>query len=1224
MSWKQYGGSKNLEMNKKMTTNTIIADEIVLKNSYIGGFTIRGILDVTGKATIQGNLEIFGLISTADISLGQIHVYDKSYFYGKSFFYSDISASNDAIIGNTILVNNDAIVKNNMTVGNILYLNTNLSKYVFSNNNGIGINKINPTASLDISCSRIEGLNIISDFSKNTNIISSNKDKRGVVITTSNVDDSSNNTNVHFDFYTNKDINVNEKGDAYLKYKDNGVFEINATKKISSLSNFAVTNRPEEKYDNIFNETLVIYDNSNSIHDYNIYKNNAAITGDAISIVTTDNSSNSFFRIVTPQKTGLGIMGGAYPNDTSRSMAGIGITDISGNYTPNQIIISGNNINKYNSSLGINTYKPKVDNYVVDINGPVHIDNGDIHIVNISDFEIISMNASKINPNCCMAVGSSLDISSVVISNTTGYKNSILISNDYGSTWVLKDITTYLINISIPIKNYKLNDVFVYDSSFAFIVGTYNLLLYTRNGGYSWGHFVFTNVYDFKNIVINKLVDDILNFFITGFDFLSNHVFIKFSKNGSELSNGDTISILNNQIYSYTFSSDYIVNSFDVSLNQPYFATNKGICTIPLSNQFTTITNTSSYIYNSIKIQNKIIAVGNGISSVSTNGINFTNSNISTNLKKLWVYDSLHFLSISTNSIFYTIDGGINWTTIPLSYLNTSGKSEFITDISNVFTNIIMSDSNTILLSKTIQTYVQNSSYGKSSIINCFLPNLFNRINNNVLDVCGNMIISGDFSVNDGGKILSNNDTFYLLNENVKNLHFAENASNITIGNIVSGNTTINTNLNVFRDINANEDLHVNGRFYIDDVDNIVIRNSTLSEKFVSIETNQQIRGIKNFTQTTIMSNTTDSTNTSSGALVVSGGVGISKNLNVGTIVKANSILVNNIGIGRQISSYSLDISGDTNINGNIIVNNVYTKGIYSNNDLYVFSGNIDIGQYATTINTGKNASIINIGQNNDTTFTNNINIGSFGVNGNSYITIGGYNDIIKMNGELTLPTTVKQFYALVQYSKQATFFLKEPSGNQQAFMGGIVDECGNNILSNSGTENGGIMFYDLSQNGLGYFLITDDYDGYKFKAPTYKSFADYNSDPSRNRQNILKLDINNLKTTANNAIVILRKSTNLSDSKYTVSGTNFDISNIFVKDVDTSYNTQSISTKVIFNNSVSINKQNNINNTILDVNGNAIISRLGIGTSSVNPNQNSLEIQGNVYQSSNGYIYQF
>jgi hypothetical protein len=114
------------------------------------------------------------------------------------------------------------------------------------------------------------------------------------------------------------------------------------------------------------------------------------------------------------------------------------------------------------------------------------------------------------------------------------------------------------------------------------------------------------------------------------------------------------------------------------------------------------------------------------------------------------------------------------------------------------------------------------------------------------------------------------------------------------------------------------------------------------------------------------------------------------------------------------------------------------------------------------------------------------------------------------------------------------------------------------------------------------------------------------------------------LKTTANNAIVILRKSTNLSDSKYTVSGTNFDISNIFVKDVDTSYNTQSISTKVIFNNYVSINKQNNINNTILDVNGNAIISRLGIGTSSVNPNQNRLEIQGNVYQSSNGYIYQF
>ena len=54
MSWKQYGGVKNMEVNRKSTTTTIIADEIVLKKAYVGGFTIRGVLDVTGKAIIEG------------------------------------------------------------------------------------------------------------------------------------------------------------------------------------------------------------------------------------------------------------------------------------------------------------------------------------------------------------------------------------------------------------------------------------------------------------------------------------------------------------------------------------------------------------------------------------------------------------------------------------------------------------------------------------------------------------------------------------------------------------------------------------------------------------------------------------------------------------------------------------------------------------------------------------------------------------------------------------------------------------------------------------------------------------------------------------------------------------------------------------------------------------------------------------------------------------------
>ena len=38
----------------------------------------------------------------------------------------------------------------------------------------------------------------------------------------------------------------------------------------------------------------------------------------------------------------------------------------------------------------------------------------------------------------------------------------------------------------------------------------------------------------------------------------------------------------------------------------------------------------------------------------------------------------------------------------------------------------------------------------------CHFPNLYNRGNNTVLEISGNMVISGDINVNDSGQIFSN------------------------------------------------------------------------------------------------------------------------------------------------------------------------------------------------------------------------------------------------------------------------------------------------------------------------------------------------------------------------------------------------------------------------------------------------------------------------------------
>ena len=97
-------------------------------------------------------------------------------------------------------------------------------------------------------------------------------------------------------------------------------------------------------------------------------------------------------------------------------------------------------------------------------------------------------------------------------------------------------------------------------------------------------------------------------------------------------------------------------------------------------------------------------------------------------------------------------------------------------------------------------------------------------------------------------------------------------------------------------------------------------------------------------------------------------------------------------------------------------------------------------------------------------------------------------------------------------------------------------------------------------------------------------------------------------------------------------------LSNIFLKSKDSSTypNTQTIQTnlritgdtyfigKSYVSNQILVGKDSGITNTSIDISGNTIVSRLGIGTTSVNANPNSLDISGNIYQTNGGFIWQF
>jgi hypothetical protein len=150
--------------------------------------------------------------------------------------------------------------------------------------------------------------------------------------------------------------------------------------------------------------------------------------------------------------------------------------------------------------------------------------------------------------------------------------------------------------------------------------------------------------------------------------------------------------------------------------------------------------------------------------------------------------------------------------------------------------------------------------------------------------------------------------------------------------------------------------------------------------------------------QDTIINSTTDSTNITTGALTTPGGVGITKNLNVGgtftatglisanggiTVPTANSVLIN--------GTSTLTVGGTLSANGGITVPTAKTVIINGTSTLTVGTGATTLGGTLTTTGlTSANGGItVPTGQ-------------SVSINGTSTLTVAG---LISANGGITVPT---------------------------------------------------------------------------------------------------------------------------------------------------------------------------------------------------------------------------
>ncbi len=780
-SWKKYGGIYKSDKYNSIGVGTMVADQVLIRQRVISSSQVEG-----------------SLIVGENVSVG-----------------IDLTVNGNAYIKKDILVEQSAYVSDKLFFNKVADTNNNYTAYIAGNSKSgsLGIGTLLPTSFLDInvsdtiSNSGIGGSTVGSSITdvfavrnsnnKIRNIIAQNVHKSGVVVDTigniasmgfykGNVDisasiptlsitadtsdsiftmssmnnniTSTNNTNItstNNTFITaNNDISMNTTNN--LTITTGNVTRINS---VVSISKRAV-NEP------LLNGTITIYDNSANTYLVDYYQQNSVKSGNAITVVSSDNSSNSFINIVTPNKSGFSIGGGAYPLDISRSMGTIGLTSTDASYLPAQVIVANNTTDKHKMSVGINTYSPETNKYVMDINGPTRIGNGEMHIRQHTIFQQNSIHFSKQNPCFGVVVGSPY------FKESNAFAYQFLVTTDCGIHW-----TSYTNINGDPFKTtvqYDILDVYAINEKEFVYIGTQN----SARLGYT----LIDNVTPANNKNISVDYNTPPNTFRTIYAY--NHYKILIGGNNNSNSviyyyNVTDISLgaISSSNLRFIDASCSDIKHCDGSMNIAYFV-GSGIEKVDFSSDVPkSVSYKNSGTYSKVYVYdaNYVVAIGNNIISYTRNGgANWTDTVDASNnfnvsypypnfnsgltvqsftIKHLVLLDNMN--GIATGSfidslgkkyplMICTKDGSTSWSRIDPKVFYSSGVGHYIEN--TTISSIIPTTTDNFVLVKNITDSSYNNPTlvpGSSDLIYGYLPNIFNVYSNQVVDVNGGMNVDG-------------------------------------------------------------------------------------------------------------------------------------------------------------------------------------------------------------------------------------------------------------------------------------------------------------------------------------------------------------------------------------------------------------------------------------------------------------------------------------------------
>ena len=782
MSWKQYGGIRKNDKLNNLALGTLVVDDIILRQVKVTthifddtivakkDIQIHRNLDVSNNVDVSGELVVHKNIYTPNYVIGTNKDISLNFEDGgdyRAYISADV---NNQYIGigtnkpnaffdiSSTTVDSFAVRNNLPYIRNILTQNENNSGIAVDtsgNISSVGFFYKDVSNSYSMPRSKItsDPSNSIISLDSSVNIINSLVNtyitsQNATTITTISGDISLNSESIYLTSVIGDIVLASEdstfitsiSGDIDISANEGDViiqsFDSTKLRSAVAISQRGITTK-------LKNEPFTIYDNSLSEPFlYDFYNDTQLKTGTASVNVAIDNSSTTFTHLLTPDIKGLSIGGGAYVKDSSRSMGMIGLSTTDMSFVPSQIYVSNNNTTIYRTTTGINTYAPRLNNYVMDINGPTRIGNGELHTIIKHNSKLTDIRSSKEFLNYVFTTGRRDEKMENDNTNpdTIGYA-----STDSGKTW-----TKVIVEST---DNLRTNDRYI----FAIEDKAYILSSNAR-----------IHRYDFAtgNIDLEKVFNTLT----------TTSIYVK-NFEGSDP--GILISSAN-QIYYATIDSNFTnLTSLEdnISTNitnivasdgygtKVYFVGN-GIQSVNYSTTTpTSETSITTGTYNTVSAYTETNAVAGGDNVISYTINGGTSWNVVANIVAdntvltSYVITRINMLpdgkglaignydNGTKGLLLYTQDGGSTWKDVPKEKAFYSFGNEDILRSPSI-NGMCISNNGSFVFTNTVEevsgdTSEETYNSGTSVIYYGLYPGLFDVYNNKVLDVNGGMNVNG-------------------------------------------------------------------------------------------------------------------------------------------------------------------------------------------------------------------------------------------------------------------------------------------------------------------------------------------------------------------------------------------------------------------------------------------------------------------------------------------------